>query len=158
MLMRIGWVAVVLLVVTGAISACQDAEDGEVALWRLDEDQSLGPESTTFTALVTRLECASGVTGEVLAPDLDYNDDEIVVTFTVADNGGGDADCPGNDEVPREVELKDPLGDRRLIDAQCESGNASITSFCTPSGIRYPREVRKPVATILFSGRIAFPT
>lgn len=51
-------------------SATQTTVDGDAAVWVLGPDQSIDRSSTTFTALVSRLECNNGVTGDVLAPEI----------------------------------------------------------------------------------------
>ena len=72
-----------------------------------------------LTAVVSRLGCANGVTGEVHEPEVSLEDDAVVVAFSV-DPITTDASCPDNDEVPYEVVLPEPLGDRSLVDRQCE--------------------------------------
>jgi hypothetical protein len=108
----------------------QNNDEGVVAFWVVDEDQTLGPKSTRFTALVTRGECSSGMTGEVREPELEFNASEIVVTFTVAPNPPGDYSCQGNDWVPYVVEFGQQLGIRRLVDGQCFHGDAATTADC----------------------------
>ena len=91
-----------------------DPEPGDAAVWVTDHSQRPGPEDSTFTALVSRLGCNSGVTGEVLRPGVRFSETRVVVTFTVtADRDGGD--CPSNDQVPFEVQLGQPLGERTLL-------------------------------------------
>ncbi|MEU4420783.1 hypothetical protein AB0F81_09160 [Actinoplanes sp. NPDC024001] len=93
--------------------------------------------STTFTALVSRLGCNSGVTGEVLAPRIEPRRSEVVVTFSVAAKPPGEvASCQGNDQVPYEVDLGEPLNGRPLVDGQCR-GPAAGTSFCEPDATRF---------------------
>ena len=97
----------------------------------------LFPDSTTFTALVRRVGCNNGVTGEIRESSVRVEYEEVVVTFYVEPNPS-DASCPGNDEVAITVELLEPLGDRRLVDGQCSrDGEASGSTFCRPDGVRY---------------------
>lgn len=111
---------------------------GAAAVWVGGPDQELGPSSTVFTALVSRLGCNSGVTGEVLSPDIRVTESDVIVTFSVAPERSGAADCQGNDQVPYEVSLPEPLGDRALVDGQClDGGEAGTTSFCQPDGTRW---------------------
>ena len=111
---------------------------GDAAVWVTGPDQDLDPSSTGFTALVSRLGCNSGVTGEVLSPDIRVTEAEVVVTFSVAPERSGAADCQGNDQVPYEVSLPEPLGERALVDGQClEGGAAGTTSFCQPDATRW---------------------
>lgn len=58
--------------------------DGDAAVWVLGRDQSIDRSSTTFTALVSRLGCNSGVTGQVLPPEIHMTESEVVVTFSVS--------------------------------------------------------------------------
>jgi hypothetical protein len=120
-------------------------EPGDPATWDVDPDAPPSAGASTFTALVTRAGCHSGVTGTVLRPGVVFEDGEVVVTFTVARAGDGFYACPGNDQVPYEVDLGQPLGDRRLVDGGCGPGaEASGTSYCeSRRGVRWP-----PVATI----------
>lgn len=131
------------------LSACADPEpsdatsqapavDGAPAVWELQADQQLTASSTGFAVLVSRLDCNSGVTGEVLTPDVEIGDAEIVVTFEVAPDDAGAADCQGNEWVPYEVTLDEPIGDRALIDGQCRPGGAAEdTVFCDPEPSRW---------------------
>jgi len=54
------------------------------ATWDLAPNQTLDADTTSFTALVTRLGCNSGVTGDVNDPDIELTDAEVVLTFTVS--------------------------------------------------------------------------
>ncbi len=108
-----------------------------VAVWDVGESSSLDADTNTFTALVTRLECNSGVTGDVNDPDIERTDDRVVITFTVRPKEAAAADCQGNDQVPYEVEIPEPLGNRELVDGACTSTEANSTIFCQPDGVRY---------------------
>ena len=47
-------------------------------------------------------------------------------------------ECPGNDEVPYEVRLDEPIGQRQLLDGSCRSGGeAASTSFCAAGAARW---------------------
>jgi hypothetical protein len=101
-------------------------------------DQSVQKSSTKFTALVSRLGCNSGVTGQVLAPEIQMSESEVVVTFSVAPRQPGPATCPGNDQVSYEVDLGEPLGNRAFIDGHClPGGEAATTSLCVPDSTRF---------------------
>lgn len=106
------------------------AQDGDVATWALEDDALLHPATSMFVAGVTRLGCASGETGEVLEPQVVYEQDRVLVRTDVAPFGPGGADCPGNDVVPVEVYLDEPLGLRELVDAACLGGAAVGTAAC----------------------------
>ena len=96
--------------------------------------------STSFTANVIRLECSSGITGEVLAPEIVLSEPEIVISFSVAPlaQGEGEYSCPGNPPVPYVVELGEPIGARQLIDAACLPGGAAeTTTSCADGAARW---------------------
>ncbi|MEV6813048.1 hypothetical protein [Micromonospora sp. NPDC051296] len=123
---------------TGPTTSAEPSGHGDAAVWFLGPGQSLQESSTTFTALVSRLACNSGVTGQVLAPEIRMSDSEVVVTFLVAPKQPGPATCPTNDQVSYEVDLGEPLRGRTLVDGQCLSGReAATTSFCTPASARF---------------------
>ena len=111
---------------------------GDPAVWNLKPDQSLEVSSTTFTALVSRLGCNGGVTGQVLAPEIRMSGSEVVVTFSVAPKQPGPATCPGNDEVSYQVDLGEPLQGRAIVDGQCLPGReAATTVFCASGPTRF---------------------
>lgn len=110
---------------------------GDAAVWIVGPDQRIGDSSSTFTALVSRLGCNSGVTGQVLAPEIRLGEVGVIVTFRVAPPSRGGR-CPGNDQVAYEVDLGEPLGHRALIDGQCLPGGEAVgTSFCLPDPARH---------------------
>ncbi len=103
---------------------------GDAATWELLEPTGVSPESTNLRLGVTRLGCASGVTGEVLTPVVSYEQDRVVVVASVAPFTAGAADCQGNDVVPVDLVLTEPVGERTLVDGACLEGPAVDTSFC----------------------------
>jgi len=102
-------------------NAAEGAPQGEVAVWHIDVAAPPTSESESFTAMVERVGCANGETGEVLPPTIAEGPDEILVRFTVESLGEGDFTCPGNDRVPYDVELSEPIGDRALVDGTCRA-------------------------------------
>jgi len=102
-------------------------EPGDAATWSTDPSALPSPTASTFTALVTRLGCSGGVTGRVLRPGIELTATEAVVTFTVEAQTGA-SPCPGNDAVPYEVDLGQPLGDRALVDGGCAPGGPAATT------------------------------
>lgn len=145
-LVRLLWSvsAVALLAFAAGCAASTDggpaaapAANSAIAVWTLAPDQDVDADTTEFTALVSRLGCNSGVTGEVNAPDVQLADDRIVLTFTVTPGEPAGGDCQGNNEVPYDIALSEPLGNRQLVDGQCLDSEASQTSFCDPDGVRH---------------------
>lgn len=132
------WVTVLasllVLVLTGG---CSTTDGRTTATWRLADGETLTRDTTTFTALVSRLDCNNGVTGEVNDPVLDETDEDVVITFTVSPDDPPAADCPSNDEVPYEVQLPRALGQRSVVDGACALPEASTTSTCQPDGVRF---------------------
>lgn len=114
---------------TGGASGTGLAEQrGDPATWTLADDLLVDPASTFFVADVTRLGCASGRTGEVLEPEVSYEDDRVLVRIDVEHVEAGD--CPSNVTVPTEVYLTEPLGMRPLVDGACVEGDAVGTPAC----------------------------
>jgi hypothetical protein len=91
-----------------------------IASWRLDPTvPAPGPGATTFSALVTERACASGqpMGPRLLPPSISYGSDAILVIFAARPLEAGMATCPSNAATAVGVELHEPLGDRRLLDA-----------------------------------------
>lgn len=115
------------------------ASKGDVAVWVVDVEQQPQASDTEVKALVQRLGCASGETGEVLPPEVVEQEDEVIVGFTVGTLPLADFyACPGNKQVAYTVPLSAPLGQRKLIDAACRAGEASTTSHCIAGAERWP--------------------
>lgn len=110
---------------------------GATAVWNIDNAEPPTTTAGSFVALVTRLECSGGETGEVLEPVITTDDEQIVVTFTVEPLPPGDYTCPGNNEVPHVVLLDRPIGARDLVDGACVSGEAVSTIFCADGPVRW---------------------
>lgn len=89
------------------------------ATWMLDPTGGpLTSETRAFDALVTELACASGRSseGRVAPPLIAYRPDELFVAFGVRPLGG-EQNCPGNPATQVHVELREPLGNRQLLNA-----------------------------------------
>ena len=112
---------------------------GDTAVWKLESADDVTASSETFTALVNRLGCSGGVTGEVFEPTIEVGETDIVVTFLVAPLDSELVQtCPSNDEVQYEVGLREPIGQRRVLDGSCrDGGEAALTSFCTSGAARW---------------------
>ncbi|MEV4704635.1 hypothetical protein [Actinoplanes sp. NPDC049316] len=115
---------------------------GDPAAWYVAPEQNLQESSTAFTALVTRVACNNGVTGEVLPPEVRLTPTEVIVTFQVAAAKDQEfAPCQGNDKVPYDVELGEPVNGRSLVDGLCLSADRAVARsiFCAPDATRSPR-------------------
>lgn len=80
-------VGVLASVAVPLLSACSDSEPDAPATWTVKAGQQLGRDTTTFTAMVVRLDCNNGVTGVVQVPDVQVEEREVVVTFTQCESG-----------------------------------------------------------------------
>lgn len=116
-----------------------EPEPGDEATWTIDPTDPPSAGDSTFTARVMRIGCNNGETGQVLPPAVLVSDTQVVVTFTV-ERMEGVASCPGNNEVPYEVDLGVPLGDRALVDGTCTAGGlTSDYGLCAEDGgVRWP--------------------
>jgi len=112
---------------------------GATAVWAVDSAAGVDPAASSFIALVTRLECSGGVTGEVFEPVVEASGSDIVVTFFVAPlDSDLEQSCPENDAVPYEVDLGQPIGTSRLFDGACREGaEASSTRLCAGGAVRW---------------------
>jgi hypothetical protein len=111
----------------------QTAVNQPIEYATLPEDANVTAETTSFTIEVTRLACASGVTGEVLEPAVEVKDTEVVIVARVARQDDGMYTCPSNDWVPITVNLPEPIGQRQLVDGECELGESGYVSDCEDS-------------------------
>lgn len=110
------------------------------ATWTIAPHEEVGAGTSSFEVLVTRSGCNGGVTGEVQEPEVQLEDEEVVITFAVKPDEPSSATCEGNDQVPYDVVLDEPLSDRRLVDGQCLSGGAAVgTADCLTDGVRDSR-------------------
>lgn len=84
----------------------------------LDPDAPPSPGSTTVALLVTEMECNSGedADGRVELATLRETDTAVDVVLTIEPRDGPH-DCQSNPPTPFTIELDEPLGDRRLLDA-----------------------------------------
>lgn len=115
----------------------EPSTDGDTATWQLLNPEAVTADSSVLELAVTRLGCANGVTGEVLAPRITYEAERILIEVDVEAQGEGAFTCLGNDAVPIIAELIEPIGERSLIDRACLEGEATTTAFCvTPT--RWP--------------------
>jgi len=125
------WVAGgVATVLAGCGADAAGPTTGDLATWELAAPASVTAETRSLDLRVTRAGCSGGVTGDVLAPRVQYEDDRVVVTTDVEPLGDGTWTCPGNDAVPVTVELDEALGDRELVDGGCLAAEAEGMRLC----------------------------
>ena len=94
-------------------------EDREIGQWVLDPAAPQpGAGSTRFAALVYARECSGGrgPNGRILPPTIVYGEREILVLFTLTPLPGPH-DCQGTPPARVVVELREPIGNRQLLDA-----------------------------------------
>jgi hypothetical protein len=134
---------VLLVLVSALVVACSqqppsDDRPGDPATWYLAKKETLNGSSTSFTAVVSRFGCNDGSTGDVLPPEIEMTESEVVVTFMVSPKQTGAATCPGNSYVRFRVHLPEPLGDRSLVDGECRGEHgASTTAVCWRDETRF---------------------
>jgi hypothetical protein len=119
-LARILLVAPLLVSGCGAMTPTATNEGLSPATWILDPEASVPTaDATTFTVLVTETACASGqpMGGRLLPPSITYGEDAVLVVFSALPPGGDLQTCPSNPSMRAVVTLREPLGDRRLLDA-----------------------------------------
>jgi hypothetical protein len=88
--------------------------------WELDPDHpEPGPDVTVVHVLATERDCASGqpMDDRLNDPVVLADESQVSITFSVAPLTG-EADCPDNPATAVEVDLGEPLGDRRLVDGR----------------------------------------
>ena len=90
--------------------------DAGAARWRLDPSFTPAPESTDIPVLVQEAACASGTpaTGRIEL-SVRYSDSAVTIDIQVRPLGG-DQSCQAI-ETPYSVQLREPLGQRELVDA-----------------------------------------
>ena len=128
----------VLALVTTVAAGCGALTgDTGIAVWTVTPGQSLDAQSTEIDVLVPRVGCNSGVTGQVVEPDVHFEGDRVIVSFTVQPGQPTAANCQGNAEVPYTLTLPEPLGNRQLVDGQCLNDRETPrTSVCEPGALR----------------------
>lgn len=92
--------------------------DRSLATWTFPPDSDRpGPQATSFEALVTERACTGGqaMGNRLQRPLIAYEPTVVTVIFAARPLLGGH-DCPGNPSTLVEVQLQEPLGDRRLVD------------------------------------------
>ncbi len=109
--------AVVAAAIAVVVAAWPRAEDAE---WRLDPSFAPRPSSTEIPIVVREQACASGALAtDRMEVDVAYSASVVAIGITVKPLGG-DQDCQGV-ETPYVVQLREPLGDRELVDANART-------------------------------------
>lgn len=91
-----------------------------LATWTLDPDVPPPDASAmTFAAVVTERACtgAKPMGARLQPPSITYGQTSVLVVFAARPLEGDDFDCPGNPSTSVVVQLREPLGSRRLLDA-----------------------------------------
>ena len=90
--------------------------DRSTATWKLESEPQ--PDATELTLLVEERACSSGrkLTEENTDADIEYTEEEIHIVMS-GDPLRGAYNCIGNLPAPITVQLEEPIGDRRLVDA-----------------------------------------
>jgi hypothetical protein len=94
--------------------------------WQLDPAFELTPDARTVHLSVLEGSCASGQSpeGRILDPVIDYGAEEIRIAINIR-VVGPDANCIGNAEYAYAVQLREPVGNRRLVGGTSPSGPAA---------------------------------
>lgn len=134
--MRRGGLIGVGAAVAALLGGCAPGAGPAPATWTLQGEVTAA--SAVVEIGVTRVDCADGVTGELLDPVVTYEDDRILIEARAAPNGLDGAGCPENDVVAQTVELDEPVGERALVDALCLDEPYSSYVWCDGTqGVRW---------------------
>jgi hypothetical protein len=89
-----------------------------VGVWDRTRGQDYSRSTTSFKVDVYEQSCSGGAppTGRVARPTVEYFDDSIVVTYFIKPNRPGNYTCPSAPPVTKTLELKEPIGDREVLD------------------------------------------
>lgn len=103
--------------------------------WRVDPAQPLDESATTISLLATGQACSSGqpMGGRLREPQTLLTPDTVYFVL-VADQPGGDQECPGNPEEAVVVDLGEPIGSRQLVNARVVSGSLGDYLPVSPCG------------------------
>ena len=96
-----------------SISACAGDDAQDASWWPA---RAPTPDQRWLALMVTETACASGVSPEGrIQPEVTYNTDTIIVTIRVKKLGGAQT-CPGIAPTPYELQLDQPVGNRKVLD------------------------------------------
>lgn len=101
-----------LLLPTGELDTASRAR------WEIDPEERPRPADTSFIAFVQEIGCASGrpIDDKLLPPVVEYGEVEIVVRLYLEPPEGDFQDCPLAPPTRFEIQLREPIGNRRLVD------------------------------------------
>lgn len=119
------------------VSASVPPQVGVIATWVPTQPDSIDPHTQHLEIFVTRLECASGKTGELLKPVISVGDKDIVIRVDAKVRPAGADTCQSNAPVRVSIQLPGPLGNRSLVDAACLAGEAVRTAACADGAVRW---------------------
>lgn len=120
-----------------AVTATVPPAVGTPAVWTLASPKDVDRTSTSLSLRASRLECASGKTGKLLAPVVSLGAADIVIRVDAAPLTSGAQTCQANNSVTITVILPQAIGDRSLVDAACLEGRAVRSRNCADGGTRW---------------------
>lgn len=108
-----------------------EGNEGEPAELRLADTPS--PDDASLQLLVMERGCASGQSadGRVRVDDLALTESEVRLRVSVVPPGG-DQECPGNPWTQLEVDMREPLGDRTVVDANVVPAQELVVGTAEP--------------------------
>lgn len=154
------WQAAVLAVAMFAGGCSSDeAVGGEeptddpdaAAVWFLAPNERPSPEARKLRLEVTQIACNDGETNPVRSVSTTYTTQTVTITMSTEPVSSGAHHCQVGLARSHELELDEPVGERRLVDGRCSDRSARTTAWCDPDGIRY--DPAAPMATGLFQVR-----
>ncbi|WP_022923425.1 hypothetical protein [Serinicoccus marinus] len=127
------------VVVTAALASCgmpSTTAGGDAATWTVTRAPEPAADGAVVHLAVTRLGCASGVTGRVLEPTVVVEEGQVVIDTRVEHVDAGE--CPGNDTEMIQLELGPDAVGKDLVDAAClGTGEAAGTPACETGPVRW---------------------
>lgn len=105
---------------------------GDPATWTLADPPAVSEASTELKLSVTRVGCANGKTGELMAPQAWADETTIYVRVDAVPitDPAGSVECPSNAPTLTDLDLGEKLGPRRLVDAACFDATVRELAEC----------------------------
>lgn len=112
------------------VLVAEPSDDGAAVVdWVLDPDAApIGPATTVLELLATERDCASGqpMGDRLNEPEVTVTAEAVLIGLTT-EPSAGDQTCQGNPSEPIQIELPEPLGQRRVSDARAtELGDLQV--------------------------------